>query len=35
MRKVNKMAQKRIAANPLPKREKGQIHIVNIHDLRL
>jgi hypothetical protein len=30
MRKVNKMAQKRIAANPLPKREKGQIHIVNM-----
>ena len=30
MRKVNKMAKKRLANNPLPKAEKGKIHIVNM-----
>ena len=30
MRKVNKMAKKRLANNPLPKKEKGKIHIVNM-----
>ena len=30
MRKVNKMAKKRLARNPLPKVEKGKIHIVNM-----
>jgi hypothetical protein len=30
MRKVNKMAKKRLANNPLPKVEKGKIHIVNM-----
>lgn len=30
MRKVNKMAKKRLANNPLPKAGKGKIHIVNM-----
>lgn len=30
MRKVNKMAKKRYNNNPLPKAEKGKIHIVNM-----
>ena len=30
MRKVNKMAKKRYNSKPLPKVEKGKIHIVNM-----